>query len=309
LVLITLFAITIGPLNYMLLRKKKRLYLLLVTVPLGAGIVIFALLNYALISDGLGVRVRVRSYTHIDQRTGRSVSWSRQTYYAGLAPSRGLVFPADAVVLPVVRRPAERRGVRRAREVVWGEQQKLVSGYLQSRSVAQFLVVRSRSTEHGLKPTGGGDGAGLPQLRNDLAVPLEKLLVRDDQGAFFWAEQVDPGQSFQPRRIAAAKAQAELRAVYDARYPAYPPGYERSAYAAFGARRYYANLSEEDRALPDVQFSQGMLERSLNRKLVGDLKSLPARSYLAVARGSPGVPLGVRAARREQSFDVIFGRW
>ena len=54
LILIAVFVIVIGPVNYFLLRRKRRLYLLLVTVPLGAALVTLALFAYALISDGLG---------------------------------------------------------------------------------------------------------------------------------------------------------------------------------------------------------------------------------------------------------------
>ena len=90
LVLISLFVVAIGPVNYFLLQRQRKLYLLLITVPLGAGVVTSALFIYALVSDGLGVRARARSLTRIDQTSGRTVSWSRQSYYAGLAPSAGM---------------------------------------------------------------------------------------------------------------------------------------------------------------------------------------------------------------------------
>src|SRR6266478_2253668 len=60
-ILISLFVIGIGPVNYLLLRRWRRLGLLLITVPASAAIVTLALFGYALIHDGLGVRVRARS--------------------------------------------------------------------------------------------------------------------------------------------------------------------------------------------------------------------------------------------------------
>ncbi len=131
LLLITAFVIVIGPVNYFFLRRRRRLYWLLVTVPVGAGAVTLVLFTYALISDGLGVRVRVRSFSEIDQQAGQAVSWSRQSYYAGLAPSGGLRFPDRAAVFPLEQYPAERRGGRLGTyELVWSEGQNLVSGYL-----------------------------------------------------------------------------------------------------------------------------------------------------------------------------------
>ena len=60
LVLISLFVLVIGPLNYVLLRRYRRLHLLLIFVPLGAGTVTFALFLYALVDDGLSARGRGR---------------------------------------------------------------------------------------------------------------------------------------------------------------------------------------------------------------------------------------------------------
>lgn len=100
-VLITLFVVVIGPLNYILLRRLKRLHLLLLTTPLSAAAVTLVLFGYAVVADGLGTRVRVRSVTHIDQRRGHAVCWARLSYYAGLAPARGLSFPGDVAVTPL----------------------------------------------------------------------------------------------------------------------------------------------------------------------------------------------------------------
>ena len=109
LVLIALFVVLIGPVNYYLLRRWRRLYLLLVTVPAGAALRDAALFAYALICDGLGVRVRVRGLIEIDQRVGRTVSWSRQSYYAGLAPSQGLASPNGRPCIRSSCSPMERR--------------------------------------------------------------------------------------------------------------------------------------------------------------------------------------------------------
>ncbi|MBC7852614.1 MAG: hypothetical protein IAF94_04185, partial [Pirellulaceae bacterium] len=105
--LASLFAVAIGPLNYLVLGRIQRLSMLLFTVPAGALIVTAALFLYAIASDGLGVRTRVRSYTLLDQRSGQMVSWSRQTYFASVAPSRGLKYPTDTLVFPIVLKPRD----------------------------------------------------------------------------------------------------------------------------------------------------------------------------------------------------------
>ena len=120
LVLISLFVLVIGPVNYFLLQRRRRLYLLLVTVPAGAGLVALVLLNYALLSDGLGVRVRARSVTLIDQREGQAVSWSRQCYYAGLAPRRACTFPRTRPSTRSCRSRSAGRGGGRATASICG---------------------------------------------------------------------------------------------------------------------------------------------------------------------------------------------
>lgn len=98
LVLISLFVIGIGPINYVFLRRKRQLHLLLLVVPAAAALVTAALFLYALLDDGLGVRGRARTLTTLDQHNRRVVSWARHAYYAGLAPSVGLTYSNDAVV-------------------------------------------------------------------------------------------------------------------------------------------------------------------------------------------------------------------
>ena len=104
-VLITLFVVLIGPLNYWFLRRHGRLHLLLFTVPAAALLATAGLLGYVFIADGLESRLRARSFTFLDQRTHQATSWARLSYYTGLAPSAGLVFPADTAVLPLEKEP------------------------------------------------------------------------------------------------------------------------------------------------------------------------------------------------------------
>jgi hypothetical protein len=103
-VLITLFVVLIGPFNYWILKRYKRSQLLVLTVPLAAGVATTALFAYAILADGFSTTVRIRSYTTIDQTTGDAACWAWTSYYAGLAPSKGLTIPADTVASGAARR-------------------------------------------------------------------------------------------------------------------------------------------------------------------------------------------------------------
>ena len=310
LILITAFVIVIGPVNYFLLRRKRRLYLLLVTVPLGAALVTLALFAYALISDGLGVRVRMRSFTEIDQRAGRSVSWSRQSYYAGLAPSGGLTFPETVAVFPIEQYPAERQqGASGMQWLVWGEQQNLASGYISSRSAAQFLVVESGPSSRGLLvESGPGDAA--VWVTNRLDATVDRLVVKDERGRILGTTQLDPGQRRRLDAIDPASARRELRQALGSNAPAYPSGYNSNFSGALGWNGGYSRFwSNVDNELPTPTLATGILERSLQATLNADVQTWQPRTYVALTRTSPGVSIGYGRAREEASFHVVLGTW
>src|SRR5262249_23005906 len=108
LLLVSLFAVIIGTVNYLLLDRVRRQYLLLITVPAGALGVTTALVAFAAMSDGVRTRLRVRSFADLDQKTGRAAVWSRQSYYAAIAPSQGLHFPDDSTAFPIAPQPGDR---------------------------------------------------------------------------------------------------------------------------------------------------------------------------------------------------------
>ena len=83
--LISVFTIVIGPLNYLWLWKRRRLYLLVLTIPataLGTSLLLF---GYSAIAHGFSTKSRTRSLTVIDQQNDTAVSLSRIALYSGLA--------------------------------------------------------------------------------------------------------------------------------------------------------------------------------------------------------------------------------
>src|SRR5262249_22484834 len=117
-VLITLFVIAIGPVNYYLFKRLGKLNLMVLTVPAGALAVTSGLLIYAVIADGFSVRARASSFTPIDQRSGQAECWTRLSYYAGLSPSGGLTFSQDTAVIPLLAYPGEMQN-EPTRTLVW----------------------------------------------------------------------------------------------------------------------------------------------------------------------------------------------
>jgi len=306
-VLITLFVLGIGPLNYFLLRRSKRLHLLVVTVPLSAGAITLALFAYAVLADGLGTRVRVRSVTQIDQRRGHAACWSRLSFYAGLAPAGGLTFPADVAVLPLEYVPGDRRSG--GRELAWEGDQRLRSGWLNSRTPTQFLTLRSRKSGCGLTlvaPDGGSEGLG---FTNRLGTTIQQLLVRAEDGGYYWATNVGAGGKTVARPIDPAKGVAQLQRAYREHEPAYPPYMDRNSLPDISS---YSGPGYWGGDLPEPTARSARLEEKLKvlRTPVGNAAlTLAPRSYVAIVERSPEVVLGTPSAREEAGFHVVQGTW
>ncbi len=310
-ILITLFVLVIGPVNYHVLRRAGRLYLLLLTVPLGAAVITFSLIGYAFVSDGLGVRARVRSFTHLDQASGRATSWSRQSYYAGFAPSRGLEFPGDTAVYRFEKQVHRRHGVSVNYGLQWNAGgQQLSRGYIQSRITSQFLVLRSRDTRAQLvvkEPRVNSiDAAAPPDVENLLRTKIHALLLIDSNGEAFGALDVDDGSQFKPKAVVVPTVLSKFRDEFNGNHPRVEEHLRTSPRRSF----YYdmaATTESSDYLQP--QLTQNILEQNLKR-LTSDLTNqLKPRSYIAIVEQSPEVPLGTKSAKQESSFHVIQGSW
>lgn len=314
LVLITGFVVVIGPVNYLLLKRKRRLYLLLVTVPLGAAVITISLFSYALISDGLGMRTRARSYTRLDQRSGQMVNWARQSYYAGLAPSGGLQFPSDSAVYPIVERPWG-SGTTRARELAWNDEaQQLRSGYLSSRQTSQYLVISSLPSKRKLEVKPGGDQSP-PQVTNQLGAQIEHLILRDHDGQYYALRNLQDGESQALTPSTYNKALQPISVAANERRPALPMGYETDRWGAglFGftsgnSIRYYYDQTFE-RSLSQPTFSSSILEMELRRTTSNNTAEIEPGTYVAVLANTPEMPIGYSRAREVGSFHVLEGKW
>ncbi len=306
-VMITGFVVVIGPLNYLLLFRSRRLYMLLVTVPLGAALFTIGLFGYALYSDGLSTRVRMRSFTELDQGSGKYVTWSRQSYYAAISPSQGLEFPRSAVIYPIDINPrGENTRRRTGRLVVWdGDQQRLAKGFLQPRTIAQFLVVNVTETKQQIEFSGTDD----LRAKNQLGAKVELLVARGEDGKYDWCGPLDSGKSQPLKPISAANAQEKLSKFYLDNLPQYPEGFDPNRYESYGFRNrnwmYYGNDVDQSEVNPMQRHS--LMEINIQHALRA--LELSPKSYIAVLKTNPLVPVGVEKPVEKDSLHVIRGTW
>jgi hypothetical protein len=302
-ILITLFVLAIGPINYYLLRRYRRLHFLIVTVPLSAAGVTLLLFGYALIADGIGVRVRARSVTQIDQRSGRAECWARLSYHAGVAPGGGMVFSDDVAVLPI--NPAPFDDSQASKTLVWNEgQQRMPAGWLRSRTPMQLLTLRSRETNARLEIA--SDCSGGLKLANHLGVGIERVLVCDEEGALHLAEELDNGNEASAEPVSGRSVLEGFGVALNRSPPEYPPGIHVDQ-MYFSGRVFFRPTN--------VRMPVSMTTNCMNRRIaewkrmLATGKGIPRRSYIAIVEDSPEVEYGVKRYSLEPSLHVVIGYW
>jgi hypothetical protein len=311
-VLITLFVLLIGPVNYWYLKRYKRIHLMVLTVPLAAAVTTLTLFAYAILADGFATRVRARSFTTLDQRSGEAACWTWLSYYSGLAPGDGLTMPADLVLYPIQPGWASDRDVAQSRALVWdGDQARLTQGWLNSRTPTQYLTVRSRKTPHRLEVEQSQDRL---RVRNRLGTSIKTLVVVGEDGKLYAGENIADAalQPLNPidrdvavRRLGGLvvenlpKAPDEL-ATTDSELAAMTSGSRYRRYGRYGGR-----------------FSGGRMLENLAGSAISELAGrteqpgldLPPRSYVAITDSGPEVETGISYATEEASFHMLEGKW
>lgn len=203
---ILLFAVLVGPVNFVLLRRRKKPLLALVTVPvLGFGTT-FVILGYGIFHDGFGVRGVVTSWTVLDQARHEAVAVAARTLFAGLAPNE-LSMPQDSLVLS--GRAGELRGEWPDRWHWDADRERLDGGVLPSRTVTPLLSVGEGPARQRLTVKRIGDDA-LEVLADGGIAPVGRMALCDLEGGF-WT-----GADGRLRRVAAAEGRAEFAALANA---------------------------------------------------------------------------------------------
>lgn len=304
--LITLFVIVIGPVNYFVLRSIGRLNFLIVTVPVGALMVTVVLMTYAVLSDGLSTKSRIRTVTLLDQSTGRGASWSRQAYYAGLASTSGLTYPVDSAVYEYEQYPlTEHTGQKRLN---WGDHQVLQGGYFRSRVTQQFLAIRPFETARRLTVSTQGDRLS---VKNELGTKVSQLILIDEQGVQLFAKDIG-AEAEKELFMATSDDISGFRRLINQNNQSVPEGFERRAYARNSSNRlnYYAQMSNmPEMYQSDPSFNQALMEGEIQNQMAHSFQALGPRSYIAIVEHFPESPRGLDVQAGEKSIEIVMGNW
>jgi hypothetical protein len=311
-VLITLFVLVIGPLNYWMLWRRQQLHLLVLTTPLVALAATLGLAAYASVADGFGVKARAHSVTLLDQASGEAATWSRVSHYVATTPEDLPSVPNDTALYPI--EPVWEAAFADPDAdlvVAWeGDQQVLKSGWTPSRSAVQHLLLRSHQTDKRVELVEQGKAI---RVANRLGAPLELLVVRDDAGEWLMTENLVADGAAVLEPVERVDAMQAFRKMAISRMPSFPLGAGRAVEDTLsrvgGAPR---DIRRMQRGVASTLLSENLQARVLDALTGldgGRSIDLPPRTYIAVASQTIDTPLGWEAVEELDSFHVVVGRW
>ncbi len=161
--LILAFAVLVGPVAYVVLKKRRRLTLMLAVVPATGLLFTLAILGYGLLSEGLSTRGVVDSVTFLDQKEHVASTVAGRTLFAGwgpsslrLSPDTVLCAPASAREQPWVRMMRSRPPP--ARFVLDADSGTVGGSLLPSRTVTVLSTLTREKARERLRFRQRGDG-------------------------------------------------------------------------------------------------------------------------------------------------------
>jgi hypothetical protein len=186
--ILVLFTLLIGPVNYWVLRRMRRQVLLVVTAPLISIVFIVTLAGYVVAGEGIGVRGRAVTFTMLDQVRRQAVTRSSVSLYAaGMAPGGGLRFARDVAVFPI---GTDGAGTREPYQLDLTEAQRFASGVIQARSPTNLETIGFSPARERLTIERDGDRLS---VLNGLGVPIRTLLYRAGGQVHHLADRLPPG--------------------------------------------------------------------------------------------------------------------
>lgn len=307
LALITLFALVIGPLNYLILWHKRRLYLLVLTIPAIALTTTCSLFGYATVAEGFGVKSRVLSYTLLDQSAKSATSLARVSLYAGMAPSTGMKFSADTAAFPVW--PAQEHF--ESGRLDWSNSfQQLTSGWLRSRTRTQFLTLAHRVERGRLEIQPAATGADTLQIANGFPWKIRAVLLAAPSGELYMGREMVAGGSQELKKTPPREAQRRLSQLLNENPLQAPDGLDGDKQNSFMnfRRQNPMDMLEDD---PLQSFGASQLQSGLDalRRIDQPLTELPPRTYVIVFGENPAIEVGVPGSSELASLHVLVGRY
>ncbi len=307
--LLTVFVILVGPIAYRKTAKQGRSHLMFAIAPLLAMVTTLSMFAYGIIADGFGTVARVRQLTWVDGKSGDAGERVRATYFAGIRPSQGIRFPANAEVVEHRRNGGENwmdaceSPLAVAGQVTLGDDfQVFGRSFLPSRQQRQFVTHQPRDQVGSVSfdPATG-------VITNGTAITYHQIVVRDDAGEIWTVEDLGGKRTATAKLLTATEASKLLGKLYIDHRPetAVRESRQTSSNYRVEIRDWMLTLNQE---FGDGQrrFTDGLFEQWLLDNLLLNVGDIPNGWFVATADVSDDV-LAVESAEVVDSIRYVFG--
>ena len=193
--LMLLFAIVIGPVNLIVLSRKKRRIWMLWTVPVISLTTCFAVFLYATFAEGWNRYIRTEGLTILDQRVNRATSIGLTAFYSALTPGDGLHFGYETELTPQIF-----DATPIPRTVNWTHDQHLGRGWITARVPAHFRVRKTEVRRERITVRRGEDAR--LSIVNGLGAEIDQFWLADTDGTMYFGRSISAGSEveLEPRQ-------------------------------------------------------------------------------------------------------------
>jgi hypothetical protein len=268
---VTLFGIVLGPGLLYLTGRLQRRSLMIFLVPVLSFVATVLIITYGIVHEGFDTYIRVSSVTVFDAPAQTAFGWSRQSYFSGLPPREGLVFPSQAFVRPV---NSVGRGQGSydphggsASRIEIGEQQ-IWRSWLRPRQHQQLLA--GHSVDPGSIPIATHRSAsGTLLVENRTAEMLPFVVLRDAGENYFTVLDLGGAETREGVAIDKLSATATLRKIGVAIKPQMPLELEGTSGSLLNFGRNRSTWSYNNGELEDI------INRAFKQTLTSELHLQP----------------------------------
>ncbi len=200
--LMLVFAIVIGPVNLIVLSRKRRRIWMLWTVPVISLTTCFAVFLYATFAEGWNRYIRTEGLTILDQRVNRATSIGVTAFYSALTPGDGLHFGYETELTSQTF-----AATPIPRTVDWTHDQHLGRGWIAARVPAHFKVRKTEVRRERITVRRGEDAR--LSIVNGLGAEIDQFWLADTDGTIYFGRSIsagseaelEPRQEMQPRSL------------------------------------------------------------------------------------------------------------
>lgn len=185
--LMLLFAVAIGPVNLIVLSRKKRRIWLLWTTPVISLMTCLGVFAYATFAEGWKQVVRTEGLTILDERVHRATTIGWTAFYSALTLGEGLHFGYETELTPQI----SPRNTNKVLTVDWTHDQHLARGWVAARVPTHFMVRKSETRRERVTVRRGANTD--LKIVNGLGADISQFWLAGKDGTIYSATDIPAG--------------------------------------------------------------------------------------------------------------------